>query len=614
MINAMSANTAAEMEERRRGSKDKTTFSQSASTSSSSTNCSNETHEAFFSPCSSLITDFDVNEDNEDNENKCHNDDNDDPNESSRHTGSRYELIMKTVEIESVDAPSISRDSTSSLLATKGVILKEKIQYDDKNKIEEEKKEEKITSLDKDPKYHLAKRSSRDGTKEEDTIDRTSLFFLQERESFKSSIHSKASPLALQSWIAVSLTLDGRDKITKVIQYTSRLLGYYYETFAEAIKDRNTDDLQCITYDMYSCKAKKFRSLYIAMSTSRKAYRFGRTFIELEKLKSMGLIHWMAWYLRRSMFMNKIEKYDAVDDDPCRQSPSRQDSTVSFHPNTKFKEATCSKKQKQETKQAPAPQNIPPRITLPRQISSNVGLKSSFLYNDKSSERYVEKLSYLGKFLFQSLSSVINEQMLTAQASNENQQSTKTPPPPLWKIVSSTFKLLGLAGFWAGDNISYLYSIGFLVEENDSKKIDKSGYKSKKSNRKKDATIFATRSYFLAAVAGLYLNSREWIRHRNGPFRDLMDKVSNLKNEICENESPGNENNNENTAYAEHQRLNELGKLETTLEETKQKHFNICLALLKVRCFSHSIFFTTHIPKLIVSLIVEICCRVAVMY
>ena len=40
---------------------------------------------------------------------------------------------------------------------------------------------------------------------------------------------------------------------------------------------------------------------------------------------------------------------------------------------------------------------------------------------------------------------------------------------PLWKTVGISYKLLGLAGFWAGDNAVYLASLGFLPKANKEK-------------------------------------------------------------------------------------------------------------------------------------------------
>ena len=43
----------------------------------------------------------------------------------------------------------------------------------------------------------------------------------------RAGISRKASPSYLKSWIALSLTLDGRGKVTKILQYGSRLLAWY---------------------------------------------------------------------------------------------------------------------------------------------------------------------------------------------------------------------------------------------------------------------------------------------------------------------------------------------------------------------------------------------------
>ena len=140
--------------------------------------------------------------------------------------------------------------------------------------------------------------------------------FSPELKSFITSISSKASPFVLKSWVALSLTLDGRDKITKVIQYTSRFLGFYYETLAAGISQSHSTSS---IYATYVFKAKKFRRLYKALTTSRKAFRFGRTFIEIDKLKEMGFLHWVAWYLRKNMF---------VHDDGDKSNNEESSSTI----------------------------------------------------------------------------------------------------------------------------------------------------------------------------------------------------------------------------------------------------------------------------------------------
>ena len=222
------------------------------------------------------------------------------------------------------------------------------------------------------------------------------------------------------------------------------------------------------------------------------------------------------------------------------------------------------------------------------QNPSAVEFKSSTFHNNVNEASYLEKLPYLGKLFYKSLSSVMNEEKYLPKTSTSSASSIQAPPPPLWKILSSALKLLGLAGFWAGDNIAYLYSIGFLM--GDDADITK--------KRKNNAALFATRSYFFAAVAGLYLNSREWFRHRNGPIKQLMEDISKLKMKQSKNKSnkyssddakcgySGDSNHNDSVAE-------ELEKLETKLEQLKQKHFKVCLALLKVSCvLSLNPFFT----------------------
>uniref|UniRef100_A0A7S3PDJ1 Peroxisomal biogenesis factor 11 n=1 Tax=Amphora coffeiformis TaxID=265554 RepID=A0A7S3PDJ1_9STRA len=75
----------------------------------------------------------------------------------------------------------------------------------------------------------------------------------------------KRSPFRVDSWVDTALTLDGRDKITKFVQYSARLLAWYY------MRD--------------AAQRERFESLKKTMTSSRKAYRLGRTFIELHRLK-----------------------------------------------------------------------------------------------------------------------------------------------------------------------------------------------------------------------------------------------------------------------------------------------------------------------------------------
>lgn len=75
----------------------------------------------------------------------------------------------------------------------------------------------------------------------------------------------KRSPLRVDSWVDTALTLDGRDKITKFLQYSARLLAWYYTQNA--------------------AQRERFASLKNTLTYSRKAFRLGRSVIELHRLR-----------------------------------------------------------------------------------------------------------------------------------------------------------------------------------------------------------------------------------------------------------------------------------------------------------------------------------------
>lgn len=85
---------------------------------------------------------------------------------------------------------------------------------------------------------------------------------------FQAGLQCKASPYKAQSWISLALTLDGRDKITKVLQYATRLLAFLCETKVNQMR---------------------WSSLSSSLSNSRKPFRLGKTFIEVDKLNKMGI-------------------------------------------------------------------------------------------------------------------------------------------------------------------------------------------------------------------------------------------------------------------------------------------------------------------------------------
>lgn len=352
-----------------------------------------------------------------------------------------------------------------------------------------------------------------------------------ELSCIKASFSTKASPFLIKSWITMSLTLNGRDKITKVIQYSSRLLGFYYESVAANIKNGSTTNIRQVA--LFLSKAKRFRNLQKTLTKSRKAYRLGRSIIEIEKLANIGFVHWIAWYLRQHLFSPSSLSSLTADE-------SKHGSIVSWHPDTKFDSDACGGTKQQNVHSEDAidvkekSDASPPRIRLPRRVSSNLGPNIQVA-------KYPQ-LSSMSRFMYRSLSTFIDEA-----------RDTSKEVPPAWKIILSTFKLLGLAGFWAGDNVSFLYSSGFLVGQNELAT----------KSRTKSASLFAARSYFFASVSGLYLNAKEFFRHRNGPLKEATTQLNNCRSR---------------TDYEER----DLLLLEAALEKAKEKHASLTIALLKV--------------------------------
>ena len=390
--------------------------------------------------------------------------------------------------------------------------------------------------------------SSRRKGDEKDEVLMTSYVgpLFHEIHSFRTSFASKASPIFLKSWIAMVLTLDGRDKVTKVIQYSSRLLVHYYKSMANRHGATFTA--------LYLSKAARFANLQRSLTSSRKAYRFGRSIIEFEKLNAIGLVHWISWHLRNVLFPHQDHEEEcssisSYESDSNTANSPRQESTVRWHEDTKF-DADSKLKSK------PASQDHAPRIHLPRRVSSNLGPSTIVLSKEPVIEkRPYRQLSSMGRLVYLSLSSFID-------------QKRESDIQPMWKILSSTFKLLGLAGFWAADNVSFLYSSGFL-DHHDNKKT-----------RTKSASIFAARSYFFASVSGLYLNYMEWIRYRNGLLKETWENLI----EFQKNMKSDQVLNSKNSAYEDHEMKAELDRLKHEVEKARRRYASLCIALVKSCC------------------------------
>ena len=317
----------------------------------------------------------------------------------------------------------------------------------------------------------------------------------------------KASPLALKSWTSLALTLDGRDKITKVFQYSTRLLAWW---FASASGSKQL--------------SLRFAALSKSLSTSRKAFRLGRSLIEMEKLYSMGLGRLLLWHLLNTMGINS-------------DGGGKEDSKSTTQIGTER--------------------------TYARRASSNLGWGPMSLEEEESeiSTRRREKPSFIRSLsttayraIYRPLRSTVSS--LVGESSLKSRQA---PTTDLWTVIGSAFKMLGLLGFWTADNINYLCSTGFLDDptlSNDKERMEK------RQKLQTLASIRANQSYFAGAVTGLLLNSYSYLKYR----RETLASAEHQWREACEDGVDEDE---------EQQALHRLKK-------AKEKQFSLVLALVKV--------------------------------
>ena len=99
-------------------------------------------------------------------------------------------------------------------------------------------------------------------------------------------LQRKAPFTEMKYWIALSLTLDGRDKITKVLQYSSRFLAWWFLSKARGSRS-------------FHGHGKRFTNFYKSLGKSRKAFRLGRSINEIQKISSLGLLGLFCWHLKQ---------------------------------------------------------------------------------------------------------------------------------------------------------------------------------------------------------------------------------------------------------------------------------------------------------------------------
>jgi hypothetical protein len=324
-------------------------------------------------------------------------------------------------------------------------------------------------------------------------------------------LQRKATPLTLKSWTALALTLDGRDKLTKVFQYAARLLAWWFAS-------GNSGGNQHL--------AIRFTALYKSLSNSRKAFRLGRSLMEIEKLRTIGLGRLIVWHVRQNLGID-----DDDDEDRSAQSSSKK-------------------------------QQRPPK-PLTRRASSNIGWGPMTLDEEdgiadgrRRTPSFVRSLSSKAyRTIYRPLRSTLSSVM-----GGGSSQSRPAPTAELWTVIGSAFKMIGLLGFWTGDNINYLCSTGFLDDHSLPTAEERLAKRSKLQSL---SSIRANQTYFGGSVAGLLVSAYSYMNYR----RQKLVVAQQQWEEACDDDEGEEE---------QEQALHHLKKV-------KEKQFSLFLALLKVR-------------------------------
>jgi hypothetical protein len=307
--------------------------------------------------------------------------------------------------------------------------------------------------------------------------------------SLREGLQLKVTAWELQSWVSMALTLDGRDKITKLLQYVARLLAWWLAG---------------------TTQAQRFTSLKTSITTSRKAFRLGRTLIEYQKLRSAGIIERIGWNLKHNFPGNEGDGDGDSDDKPAVTNAQR-----SFF----------------------------------RRASSNIGWGP---VNLEENERSLSRRKF-----YRSISSVAYRMYRPlASRLSATGESSLPPEDPLWKVVGSALKMLGLLGFWTGDNISFLTASGLF----DNFKLDKPMRMAQRKQIATRASLFANKCYFAGGIAGLYVSLRAYLEWRKEKLRTLQDRIDTAEDEDEELEA------------------------KRAFDNAKAKQFILFLAVLKSSC------------------------------
>jgi len=335
----------------------------------------------------------------------------------------------------------------------------------------------------------------------------------------RQGLRKKASAAELGSWISLALTLDGRDKITKVCQYVARTLAWWLS---------GTDG------------ARRWSDLKAGLTTSRKAFRLGRSVIELNKLAAMQLPQTFLWHLRRSLDPDGFYEKDHYGGTHPRPEP-------------------------------------PPALF--RKASSNIGWGPSATASNE--------LYYSGgrRSLLRSMSDALYRPMISRLVSfaqgEASSTASSTSETPLLAIIGTALKTIGLCGFWAGDNVSFLAQSG-LFDDYSSKSAARIA---KRKSLAGKASRTANQFYFMGAIGGFVANLRAYLHYRRGQLLQLKRQAENAIAVAAaragqEENEDGSDSDDNNGSSANRCTAAKDGALQA-YENGKGKQFDLFVALLK---------------------------------
>lgn len=432
-------------------------------------------------------------------------------------------------------------------------------------------------------------------------------------------LSAKRSPFQVKNWIACVLTLDGRDKFTKVLQYTSRLLSWYFAGLATKIAATGgggatssgsssavvgTASILTALYtnlalrrQLYLAISQRFNGLYKSLVTARKAFRLGRSVIEMDKLSNMGWGEYLGYMLMHPlaggvagaqeeeeeeviekgdgmMATSSLTRYDTHPIPEGEEGSHEEEDDQDDGSETSWSEESESNDEKKIDTPSPkkAAKKVvsrPGRPKLPSKVSSNIGwgpatttsteaMPSTPPSKSQASQPLPRTVSEMGRQMYKPFPSFSSIGSTYKQVRETTAPLIPVTPPatPTYKLIGGTMKILGLMGFWAFDNLAFITGSGFLDPINLRSSSSSSDVTGDRAKRKKRASEWAGRLYFAGAIGGLYASARELWAHRNGLLKDAQRRVEDAKDA-------------------------DIDEAQSYLKQTERKHFVLFLALLK---------------------------------